>query len=254
MEIVGNHHHRHLSTTYEEFKITLTTNPNYQRLMLKITLPPRRVIKNTTAASASLELIDASSSSPSSLPRGVLIGLCGRKGSGKTTLVGTTLKRLLAPVELTRFAAPIKQALLAMGVPYASIEGDEKEKPLEQFCGKTGRQLMQLLGTEWGRDMVGEDLWLRLAAAKVQKFWHYGLGVLVDDVCFDDEADFIRGNGGIIINVTRPLTLSDIHRSKRGVNPTLHDMTFANDGPWREMVTRIAIELVPKIKLEFKLA
>jgi len=68
---------------------------------------------------------------------------------------------------------------------------------------------MQLFGTEFGRKMLGDDIWLRVAntmldgvaaAPEYQDF----IGVVITDVRFENEADWILGHGGHVIRVERP--------------------------------------------------
>jgi hypothetical protein len=42
------------------------------------------------------------------------------------------------------------------------LYGDEKETPLPEFGGKTPRQMMQTLGTEWGRNLIDAEIWITL--------------------------------------------------------------------------------------------
>lgn len=92
----------------------------------------------------------------------LLIGLTGSARSGKTTAA----KHMAIEHGLLHyaFAQPLK-AMLAQGMNLTDdhLEGALKEQPLP-WLGKAPRELMQLLGTEWGRGMVHSDLWLLLAA------------------------------------------------------------------------------------------
>lgn len=225
--------------------------------MLKIELPAKKngtqyPVTNPTSGN----VLNAASASGGPIKKKMLVGLCGFKGSGKSTLVAHNLRVGLRPAQVVSFASPIKKALHAMGVPWAAlINAEDKNFPLGLFCGKTGRQLQQSLGTEWGRDMVGPDLWIRLANDAVTKNWGYELNVIIDDVRFDDEAKYIKDNGGIIIHVVRANHKGlDMHRSEAGINPTFIDMEFVNDGDWDAMVDRIGNELAPKIKLAYNAA
>jgi hypothetical protein len=65
----------------------------------------------------------------------------------------------------------------------------------------TPRMLMQMLGTEFGRDMVHPNLWVNalMNEYKRQKW-------LVTDVRFFNEAKAIKDRGGILIRVNRDFT------------------------------------------------
>jgi len=91
-----------------------------------------------------------------------LIGLTGPAGSGKDTVA-----RLLCEqhgfVQIA-FADPLRAMLKAgLGLTDEHFNNrEDKEAPLE-WLGKSPRQLLQTLGTEWGRRQVHPHLWLELA-------------------------------------------------------------------------------------------
>lgn len=135
-----------------------------------------------------------------------LIGICGRAGAGKSTLA----KVLNAPT--VSFATPLKNMLKCLGLTDEHLYGNLKEVPLSQFGGKTTRYLMQTLGTEWGRNMVSENLWADLFAEKVQSL--SSPIVLCDDVRFVSEVETIRKLGGILIEIRRPGLEAGSHSSE----------------------------------------
>ena len=128
----------------------------------------------------------------------MIIGFCGLAGSGKTTAA-----RALVALGFVRapFAAPLKRmfAALALGPPDGVDPRAWAETPHALLCGKTPRQALQTLGTEWGRTLIGEDLWVRLWAAEAARHAH----VVADDVRFANEAEAIRMAGGIVIRIER---------------------------------------------------
>lgn len=127
-----------------------------------------------------------------------LIGFCGIAGSGKSTAAG----HLVAAhgFRRVRFAGPLKAMLAALGCSPEEIDGAAKELPCDLLGGRTPRQAMQTLGTEWGRQLVAPDLWTRAWARAAN-----GLPLVVaDDVRFPNEAEAIRARGGIVIEITSP--------------------------------------------------
>lgn len=150
-----------------------------------------------------------------------LIGLHGRARSGKDT-VGEDLLQWFAPnLTLCKFAHTLKRMLASMlMVPLEKMEdNDWRETPLPDI-GKTPRELMLSLGTEWGRGMVHPDLWVLM---EKRGSWASNLsGSLYTDVRFDNEAEWIRSEGGVIIEVVRfDQDGSDgpQHRSEAGISP-----------------------------------
>ena len=106
---------------------------------------------------------------------GLLIGLYSpQPGAGKTTLAEALERDLNA--ERIRFAGPLKAMLAGLlrevGADEARIhemlDGSLKELPARELLGRTPRYAMQRLGSEWGRELMHENIWtelLRLRAA-----------------------------------------------------------------------------------------
>ena len=75
-----------------------------------------------------------------------------------------------------------------------------KENPIPGI-GKSLRELYQTLGTDWGRDMIDENIWVRQLENRLK--YYAGVDVVVSDVRFENEAEFIRLNSGTIIHIQR---------------------------------------------------
>lgn len=131
----------------------------------------------------------------------LIIGLSGLAGSGKSTAAHHLIHR--HGFARVRFAGPLKSMMAALGLTQEQIEGSEKEKPCALLAGKTPRYAMQTIGTEWGRDLIAPDLWIRAWQAAVDAL-PPGQPVVCDDVRFPNEADAIRAAGGFLVRVERP--------------------------------------------------
>lgn len=67
------------------------------------------------------------------------------------------------------------------------------------------RRLLQVMGTEVGRDMFGQTSWIDMAERQV-KALPLSQAVVFTDVRFKNEADFVRKMGGKVVFVVRPGT------------------------------------------------
>lgn len=139
-----------------------------------------------------------------------LIGLVGPAGSGKDTAA----KRLVEQHGFVAYALaePIRTMLYALfseaNIPASQLFIPEaKAQPIAALHGATPRHLMQSLGTEWGRKLVGEDVWLTVAER------HLGLlagdepvadRIVITDVRFANEAAWVRHHGGVLVSLERP--------------------------------------------------
>jgi len=164
------------------------------------------------------------------LPR--IVAFTGPIGAGKTTAANCLRDTL--QYEKVSFAKPLKDMLLAIGCTPADVYGEDKEKPSILLCGKTPRYAMQTLGTEWGRDLIGKELWVRVWQFECQK---HRL-VTVDDARFPNEFAMIKSLNGIIIKIVRPgFHLSMEHESES--HEPLYNRIVNNDNDERNFRRRL---------------
>lgn len=134
------------------------------------------------------------------------IGIAGKAGSGKdsvATAIKDDLSRLGLHVKTYAFATPLKMMLSAMmSVPYELLEGVTlqsrrwREEVIPAF-GKSPREMMQLLGTEWGRDLIHPDLWVLVAETQIEKD---GPDVAIfTDLRFPNELALIARHDGLCL-------------------------------------------------------
>ncbi|WP_457659618.1 deoxynucleotide monophosphate kinase family protein [Sinorhizobium medicae] len=155
-----------------------------------------------------------------------LVALTGSAGSGKSTATRFLVER--HGYTLVKFAGPLKDMLRAIGLDEDEIEGEAKESPSGELCGKTPRHAMQTLGTEWGRKCIGDDFWIGLWRRRVQTNLADGNRVVCDDCRFPNEAEAIRQLGGMIIKLEGRGGIAGQHASEAGCGQ--HDAVVTNDG------------------------
>ena len=164
-----------------------------------------------------------------------IIGLTGPAGSGKD-LVASML-----PAHRIAFADPIYKGLAAMlGVPECVLRDRErKENPLP--VGKSPRQLLQTLGTDWGRNLVSESIWLEVAFWRWEKAAANGFPVIVvPDVRFANEARLIHDQGGEVWLIHRPdVAPVAAHPSEAGLPLAMIDRLVSNSGTVDDLRARV---------------
>ena len=138
----------------------------------------------------------------------MIIGLVGFIGSGKGT-VGELLR--LQGYKPASFAGALKDtASVLFGWDRALLEGDTdmsrlfREQKDEFWSSRFGydfspRLALQLLGTEAGRDVFHEDVWIYALENRIKQLPN----VVITDTRFPNEIEFIRSKGGLIIQVER---------------------------------------------------
>jgi hypothetical protein len=159
----------------------------------------------------------------------MLIALTGRARSGKDT-AGQFFCSTYGFTQYA-FADPIRAGLrAALGLTdWHFNEG--KEIVIPEY-GKSPRQLMQLFGTDFGRKMVHPDVWFVPAEEIVRSTKN----LVITDCRFDNEAAWVRKNGGYVIRITRDNAPQvSAHVSEDGVSEELIDFKVKNNGTLEDL-------------------
>ena len=153
----------------------------------------------------------------------MILGLTGPQGVGKTTLANLLVKE--CGYKRIGFADALRDATsIIFGLHPDAYQYPMKEQPLAAWGGRTPRQLLQLLGTEVGRQ-IDPDVWVKAWARQVEReAW---ANVVADDVRFDNEARAIKDMGGMVVRLERYSFSSpaDAHTSE-------HGLTLQPDDTW----------------------
>lgn len=158
-----------------------------------------------------------------------MIGLSGKAGSGKD-FVGREVLRPLGYRQWA-YAWPLKTQIVGRGETYEDVMVNKPPRV---------RELLQVAGTEQGRDVFGRDYWVRQLGAWL-RILHEELGLskfYVTDVRFPNEVEYIQSIGGKVVRLDHgpglvyPLagTPEADHSSETALdNYTGFDAGFAND-------------------------
>lgn len=140
-----------------------------------------------------------------------LIGLAGKKESGKTTTANYIRDLILnvnpeAEIHILNFADPLKEEVAK--ACEVTVDFIEKNKP--KF-----RTILQWWGTEFRREMFGSDYWVEKFLTKVKTLNNNAI-VIVGDIRFLNEVNTIRYVGGKLWKLTRKSsnTNQDSHKSE----------------------------------------
>jgi hypothetical protein len=176
-----------------------------------------------------------------------VVAFAGAIGSGKSTAAGVL--REVVSLRRMSFAQPIRAMLEALGVPADRLTDPVlKAAPIAWLGGRTPRQLMQTLGTEWGRAVCGPDIWTgavqRAILAHMAAPLEGWRPVVLDDCRFDNEAAMVRRLGGVVVQIVRTGHAASAHASEQGISPELVDAIVSNDGTEEELQARLCALLV----------
>ena len=140
----------------------------------------------------------------------LLVALCSpAMGSGKTTAA----QHLIHDHGFVKiaFADPLKKMTIALlqcaGMDEeeitARVYGARKEETIP-LLDRSSRYLQQVIGTEFGRELVHPDIWIKIAMAAVDQWHELGFNVVVDDMRFANELEAVRAAGGHPLRIFRP--------------------------------------------------
>lgn len=164
------------------------------------------------------------------------------------------------------------------GFDPVSEEAYKAHQKLESWCewlrrchrDLSPRIMLQTLGTEWGRDVVGLDIWVKYMLSKAKKLLSIdrlsydktvGLtavlesttikGVVVSDIRFKNELEIIPEAGGFLMRIVRPETDEQAqgigiasHRSESDQLDFSNDLFNAiiqNDGSLQDLYSAIDV-------------
>lgn len=121
-----------------------------------------------------------------------IIGIMGALSSGKST-AAQVLVEDYGFVRL-RMADILKDMLRTLGLSAEEVDGRLKETPNGLLCGKTPRHAMQTLGTEWGRQLIGDQVWVNATLLKIANIREVnpGANIVIDDIRFMNEVDMVE--------------------------------------------------------------
>lgn len=138
----------------------------------------------------------------------VLIGLIGRKQSGKDTFADYLVSHY--GFEKHAFAGPVKEVCRVMfQLTMEQLEDPQQKEKVDERWGLSPRQMMQKVGTDMVRHMWGEDFWLKNMDLRL-----CGGDVVISDVRFPNEAQYIRDRGGVLVRIVRSGGVLDTHISE----------------------------------------
>ena len=143
----------------------------------------------------------------------MLIGLSGFAQSGKDTAATFLAEKGFQRIG---FADPVREMLFKLNPTVGISQKNDENGPMlvvhnvrseVNSLGWEGakqewdeiRRLLQVLGTDCGRNMFGDDIWVNIATEKIKVGGNY----VFTDVRFRNEAQKIKELGGVVWRIER---------------------------------------------------
>lgn len=168
-----------------------------------------------------------------------IIGLAGHIGAGKTLAAA-----MVPEATAIQWADPIYRGLAALlDVPEEILRDRANKESAVAVAGidVVPRHLTRTLGTEWGRELIHPDLWVRLTVARIA-----AIAAATDcqtfAICgtrFLNEMAAIRENAGEVWWIDRPGTEPGPHASDRVIVRENCDRVIVNDGTPEQLRQRV---------------
>ncbi len=183
----------------------------------------------------------------------IIIAFCGLAQSGKSTAVRAVRQFLKAnapnaAVHELSFAEPLKETYRAItGEAFLDV-AEYKNAPSAMFEGLTNRQVIQKIGTDALRNSFDKRIWIKCLQKKVEGIAQNGHEsyILISDLRFANEADWVIRNNGIVVQIQRKGVVSDGHESENTTVVYGSDKTvlvpghiIKNDGTLEELYEKI---------------
>lgn len=175
-------------------------------------------------------------------PTRTIVGLAGRKQSGKSTLAAALVER--ADFHIISFASPLK-AMMESLCYYGNLYSPppDREEPIHLFGGRSMRYALQTLGTDWGRDRISKSLWVDIAMRRIEALPE-NARVVIDDVRFANELHAIINRGGSTFWIEANAPKDDSHISENAIQQLDCDHVIHNHNMTEEMFRDLGVEFV----------
>lgn len=167
----------------------------------------------------------------------MIIGLSGYARTGKDTVAGILIEHY--GFERRAFADVLRQSIYRLNplagttVRVADLV-DEYGWEVAKANAEV-RRLLQVMGTEVGRELFGADVWVKQAMRDLPE------RTVFTDLRFPNEAAAIRKRDGTVWRVTRPnVEAVNAHESERAMDNYAFDAWVRNDGDLDDLSRQVA--------------
>jgi hypothetical protein len=171
------------------------------------------------------------------------IGLHGFPGTGKDAVA-----KILADYGYTRvaFADKLREALYVLN-PVIVFDEYGYELRVQDLVDNLGwddakrqyeeiRRMLQVIGTEVGREMIDQNVWVDAAFKGLDKDKKY----VFTDLRFENEHHAIDSRLGMLVKIERPgVGAVNDHKSEKPLPDKWFDVRLVNDGTLEDLHTKV---------------
>lgn len=181
----------------------------------------------------------------------LVVGLHGKAGCGKNTAADFFAYQNKAEViRQLAFGAGVKKATSSFfNIPIHEFY-DHKDEVSVRW-GMTHRSMLQKVGTEFARNMISKDFWVLYLMPEMEDLLKDGTDViLITDVRFENEAEWVTKMGGYMVQIVRPQPLQLVgeeaeHESEKVLPSRMIDGVLVNDSTPHELGIKLTNLIAP---------
>lgn len=151
------------------------------------------------------------------------------------------------------FADALKQMALKIN-PIVNEYGVEYREELGSYGSETAKDtnpniriFLQRLGNE-ARHTFGEGCWVDVVRDRMHRgnaFTQIEDDWVISDMRYENEAEYVKGNGGWTVNVRRPgIGAANGHISEHALDDLVYDFILDNDGRLEDLHSKVTFLLV----------
>lgn len=172
----------------------------------------------------------------------LIIGITGKLHSGKDTVADYLSKHFTGSIK-RGFADALKEiGMNIFGFSEKQMYEQEEKEKVDPFWNISTRAWNQHIGTLL-RTQYREDVWIKLMEKYIQTHANCSF-FIIPDVRYDNEAEFIRKQGGLVIQVNRAVDNSvdsvvRNHSSEHGISYNKISLTVDNTKTLSELYEQL---------------
>ena len=173
----------------------------------------------------------------------MIIALAGYARSGKDTVADYLAET--QDFERIAFADVLRECVEALN-PMVAEDGTRYKDALT-FWGYNGakeklpefRGVLQRMGTEVGRNILGENIWVELTMARIDRHEPH-VDWVITDCRFPNEANAVVDADGDVIKIDRPgVSAANDHISEHALDGFEFDEVILNDGTLDDLYHKV---------------
>jgi hypothetical protein len=179
----------------------------------------------------------------------VIIGICGKKFSGKDTMADYLVSRY-GFTKMT-YADGLKKACRELFMfSEEQCSSPRLKEVTDPRWGISPRTAFQMVGTDWVRKQFRQDFWVQRMRFHLEEEIRKNpsVRIVISDVRFENEKDLLQEKNGFVCGVHRFSRHQDNHESETGTDgffPTL--FLLDNNGTVQEFYEKIDDYLMENI-------